>query len=126
LDWLVNSGIACHCFNISNLALLLSFSEKRNLYKLYTLDMGLLCAVSMNGIQDALLSGDIRINEGMFAENYVAVAHAKKELHCIIATKRGACLNLGLTKSGCCDSSRVALKKVFRRRAFDTVLKAKT
>jgi len=77
-NWLVDAGIAYHCFNISNLALPLSFSEKRNLYKLYMLDTGLLCAMSMNGIQGALLSGDIKINEGMVVENYVATVLAKK------------------------------------------------
>ena len=77
-NWLVDAGIAYHCFNISNLALPLSFSEKRNLYKLYMLDTGLLCAMSMNGIQSALLSGGLKINEGMVAENFVAAELAKK------------------------------------------------
>jgi len=77
-NWLIDAGIAYHCFNISNLALPLSFSEKRNLYKLYLLDTGLLCAMSMKGIQSEILSGDIKINEGMFAENYVAAVLAKK------------------------------------------------
>ncbi|MDR1061104.1 MAG: AAA family ATPase, partial [Clostridiales bacterium] len=77
-NWLADAGIAYHCFNISNIALPLSFSEKRNLYKLYMLDTGLLCAMSMSGIQSALLAGDIKINEGMVAENYVAAALAKK------------------------------------------------
>jgi predicted AAA+ superfamily ATPase len=77
-NWLEDAGIAYHCFNISNLALPLSFSEKRNLYKLYMLDTGLLCAMSMNGIQSALLSGDIKINEGMVTENAVASELFKK------------------------------------------------
>jgi len=79
-NWLVEAGVAYHCFNISGLALPLSFSQKRNLYKLYMLDTGLLCAMSMNGIQNSLLSGDIKINEGMVAENYVAAALAKKKI----------------------------------------------
>jgi len=79
-NWLVDAGVAYHCFNISGLALPLSFSQKRNLYKLYMLDTGLLCAMSMNGIQNALLSGDIKINEGMVAENYVAAALTKKRI----------------------------------------------
>ena len=77
-NWLHDAGIAYHCFNVSDLALPLSFSEKRNLYKLYMLDTGLLCAMSMNGIQSALLEGNIKINEGMVAENYVAAVLAKK------------------------------------------------
>lgn len=77
-NWLNDAGVAYHCFNVSELALPLSFSEKRNLYKVYMLDTGLLCAMSMNGIQSALLEGNIKINEGMVTENYVAATLAKK------------------------------------------------
>jgi len=76
--WLSEAGIAYHCFNITALELPLSFSEKRNLYKLYMLDTGLLCAMTMDGIQNAVLSGDIRINEGAVAENTVAAELAKR------------------------------------------------
>jgi predicted AAA+ superfamily ATPase len=76
--WLAEAGIAYHCFNISALELPLSFSEKRNLYKLYMLDTGLLCAMAMDGIQSAVLSGDIRINEGSVAENAVAAELVKR------------------------------------------------
>jgi len=79
-NWLNDAGIAYHCFNVSNLELPLSFSEKRNLYKLYMLDTGLLCALSMNGIQNELLLGNIKINEGMIAENYVAATLVKQNI----------------------------------------------
>jgi len=76
--WLSEAGIAYHCFNTAALELPLSFSEKRNLYKLYMLDTGLLCAMSMDGIQSAVLSGNMRINEGAVAENTVAAELAKR------------------------------------------------
>jgi predicted AAA+ superfamily ATPase len=76
--WLSEAGIAYHCFNTSALELPLSLSEKRNLYKLYMLDTGLLCAMTMDGIQNAVLSGDIRINEGSVAENAVAAELVKR------------------------------------------------
>jgi predicted AAA+ superfamily ATPase len=75
--WLAEAGIAYHCFNVAALELPLSFTEKRNLYKLYMLDTGLLCAMAMDGIQEAVLAGDIRINEGAVAENTVAAELAK-------------------------------------------------
>ena len=78
--WLSEAGIAYHCFNIAALELPLSFSEKRNLYKLYMLDTGLLCAMTMDGIQNAVLSGDIRINEGAVVENTVAAELAKRSI----------------------------------------------
>ncbi|MCL2059960.1 MAG: AAA family ATPase [Oscillospiraceae bacterium] len=76
--WLSEAGIAYHCYNVSALELPLSFSEKRNLYKLYLFDTGLLCAMTMDGIQNAVLSGDIRINEGAVAENAVAAELVKR------------------------------------------------
>ena len=76
--WLAEAGIAYHCFNAAALELPLSFSEKRNLFKLYMLDTGLLCAMAMDGIQSAVLSGDIRINEGAVAENTVAAELVKR------------------------------------------------
>ena len=76
--WLSEAGIAYHCFNITALELPLSFSEKRNLYKLYMLDTGLLCAMTMDGIQNAVLSGDLRINEGAVTENAVAAELVKR------------------------------------------------
>jgi predicted AAA+ superfamily ATPase len=76
--WLSDAGIVYHCFNITSLELPLSFSEKRNLYKLYMLDTGLLCAMTMDGVQNAVLSGDIRINEGALVENTVATELTKR------------------------------------------------
>ena len=76
--WLSEAGIAYHCFNTSALELPLSLSEKRNLYKLYLHDAGLLCAMIMDGIQSAVLSGDLRINEGAITENVVAAELAKR------------------------------------------------
>jgi predicted AAA+ superfamily ATPase len=76
--WLSEAGIAYHCFNTTALELPLMFSEKRNLYKLYLFDTGLLCAMIMDGIQYAVLSGDIRINEGAVVENTVAAELVKR------------------------------------------------
>jgi predicted AAA+ superfamily ATPase len=42
------------------------------------LDTGLLCAMTMDGIQNAVLSGNIRINEGAVAENAVAAELKKR------------------------------------------------
>jgi len=78
--WLHDAGIAYHCFNTTALELPLSFSVKRNLYKLYMLDTGLFCAMTMDGIQNAVLSGDIRINEGAVAENTVAAELVKRSI----------------------------------------------
>ena len=76
--WMNEAGITYNCFNVSALDISLSFNEKRNLYKLYLLDTGLLCALGYTGIQNALLLGDIGVNEGGITENAVAASLAKK------------------------------------------------
>ena len=78
--WMSEAGITYNCFNVTALEAPLSFNEKRNLYKLYMLDTGLLCALGFMGIQSALLMGDIGINEGSITENAVAAALAKKNI----------------------------------------------
>lgn len=76
--WLSEAGVGYHCFNIGALELPLEFSAKRNLYKLYIVDTGLLCALAMGGIQSQILLGQIEINQGGIAENAVACELAKK------------------------------------------------
>lgn len=78
--WLTEAGMAYNCFNVTELDPYLTLSEKRNLYKLYFLDTGLLCAQGMRGIQAVLLSGDIDVNAGGITENAVGSALAKKDI----------------------------------------------
>lgn len=78
--WLTEAGIAYNCFNVTALETNLSFNEKRNLYKLYMVDTGLLCAQGMKGIQSELLTGNIEVNEGGITENFVGATFAKKDI----------------------------------------------
>lgn len=77
-EWLVDAGIAYQSFYLSAFELPFSFVEKRNLYKLFVLDTGLLCNMGMQGMQFQVLNGDISINEGALTENFVADELAKK------------------------------------------------
>lgn len=76
-EWLVDAGVAYYSFNTSALELPFSFTEKRNMYKLFLHDNGLLCRQSLNGLQFAILRGDIAINEGALTENFVATELSK-------------------------------------------------
>ncbi len=76
-EWLTDAGIAYFSFNVGALTLPFALQEKRNLYKLYLLDTGLLCSLIMNDIQSKILLGDISINEGAIAENFVAAELSK-------------------------------------------------
>lgn len=76
--WLVDAGIAYFSFNVSALELPLAFSEKRNLYKLFMLDTGLLCSLCLPAMQFEVLNGIIDINEGALTENFVAAEMIKR------------------------------------------------
>lgn len=76
-QWLVDAGIAYYSFNTTALELPFSFTEKRNMYKLFLHDTGLLCRQSLRGAQFAVLSGDISVNEGALTENFVAAELVK-------------------------------------------------
>lgn len=78
--WLADAGIAYFSFNAGAFELPLSFSEKRNLYKLFLLDTGLLSHLSLRRIQFNVLNGEIDINEGALTENFVAAELVKRGL----------------------------------------------
>ena len=70
--WLYDAGIANYCFNISTLQLPFELNERRNIYKFFMRDTGLLSCMSLGNVQNAILNGDISINEGSITENSVA------------------------------------------------------
>jgi len=116
--WLTEAGVSYNCFNVASLELPLSFNEKRNLYKLYMLDTGLLCAQSMNGIQSFLLSGDITVNEGGITENAVAAALAKKGVPLYYYDKNSRCeLDFVLTEEGKASVIEVKSGKRYKEHA---------
>ena len=71
-SWLDDAGVAYFCYNLHSLALPFEQEENRNLFKVYLLDTGLLCALWEDNIQLKVMSGEIDINEGALTENFVA------------------------------------------------------
>lgn len=71
-QWLQDAGIALFCYNTHSLSLPFAQYENRNLFKVYLLDTGLLCAMWGNNIQWQVMQGDLTINEGALTENFVA------------------------------------------------------
>ncbi|WP_297566000.1 ATP-binding protein [uncultured Faecalibaculum sp.] len=78
--WLEEAGVALPCYNTSAPVTPLRLNEKRNLFKLFMNDTGLLCAASLGNIQFALLQGELDINSGSILENAFAQALASKGL----------------------------------------------
>jgi len=76
-QWLEDAGIAHFCYNTHALNLPFEQYENRNLFKVYLLDTGLLCAMWGDKIQWQVMNGDITINEGALTENFVATELVK-------------------------------------------------
>ncbi len=70
--WLKNAGVAIPVYNLEEPKMPLKLAETRNLFKLFSNDVGLLTAQYANGIQTKILSGDIAVNYGAIYENVVA------------------------------------------------------
>lgn len=70
--WLSDAGVALPCYNITAPQAPLQLNEKRNLFKLFMGDIGLLCAACMENIQFGILNGDLSVNMGSILENTMA------------------------------------------------------
>ena len=71
-NWLADAGVALPCYNVEAPQPPLTLSEKRNLFKLFMGDTGLLCAACMENVQFGILNGDLQINMGSILENMIA------------------------------------------------------
>lgn len=71
-EWLSEAGVALPCFNVIEPQPSLRLNEKRNLFKLFMGDTGLLCAACMENVQFDLLQGRLDINMGSILENIIA------------------------------------------------------
>ena len=71
-NWLADAGVALPCYNVAEPQPPLQLNEKRNLFKLYANDVGLLCASCMENIQFELLMGNVEVNMGSILENAFA------------------------------------------------------
>ena len=70
--WLKDAGVAIPVFNIEKPKSPLKLASSRNLFKLFSNDVGLLACQYSDGIQLRILTGDDTINYGAIYENVVA------------------------------------------------------
>ncbi len=70
--WLKDAGVAIAVYNVEELKTPLKLAETRNLFKLFSNDVGLLAAQYADGIQLRIINGDKDINFGAVFENAVA------------------------------------------------------
>ncbi len=70
--WPADAGVALPCYNVTQPAVPLALSEKRNLFKLFMCNTGLLAAASMQNIRFDILQGHVDVNLGSILENLFA------------------------------------------------------
>lgn len=70
--WIREAGVAIGVYNIEEPKLPLELAKLRNLFKLFSNDVGLLACQYTDGIQLRILNNDIDINYGSIYENAVA------------------------------------------------------
>lgn len=72
--WLSDAGVALPSYNVTEPQPPLQLNEKRNIFKLFMNDTGLLCAACMKNIQFDILQGNVNVNMGSILENLFAQA----------------------------------------------------
>lgn len=70
--WLVDAGVALPCYNVKAPAPSLALNEQRNLFKLFSSDVGLLGSMLERSVQFDLVQGDAGVNCGAILENLAA------------------------------------------------------
>ena len=70
--WLADAGVAIPACCVDEPKSPVRLSEKRNMFKLFANDVGLLAAMYMDGIQLRILAGDRALNIGAVYENVIA------------------------------------------------------
>ena len=78
--WLKNAGVAIPAYCVEEPKSPLKLSEKRNLFKLFPNDVGLLAAMYANGIQLRLLAGESGLNIGAVYENVIVLADTNYQI----------------------------------------------
>lgn len=90
--WLKDAGVAIPVYNIEEPKSPLKLASSRNLFKLFSNDVGLLACQYSDGIQLKMLIGDDAINYGSIFENVVAqelLAHGFNDLYYYNSKKMG-------------------------------------
>lgn len=77
VQWLADAGVCLLAYNLNSFEQPFSLYEKRNLYKIYFLDSGLLARMCLNGNKFDFINGEIGMNEGALTENFVATELSK-------------------------------------------------
>ena len=81
--------MAYYSYNVNAFSLPFANIENKVLFKLFMVDPGLVCYMSLSGRQFEVMNGTIDVNEGALSEEFVAAELSKKgiDLHLNLAQK---------------------------------------
>ncbi len=129
--WLVDAGVALSVCNVTEPRHPLKMCEQRSFFKLFSSDVGLLCAMAGMDVVKSVLSDDLGVNYGSIYENAVAqelAAHGHElrfyrskgtgELDFVIESGQGWALPVEV-KSGKDYRRHSALSKVLSSPNYD-------
>lgn len=77
INWLVEFGLICKCYNLHNLELPLEGNKDEDIFKIHVADTGLFVAMLEDGTEYNIINGDLRVYKGAIFENIVADAFNK-------------------------------------------------
>lgn len=123
--WLKDAGVAIPVFNIEGPKSPLKLASSRNLFKLFSNDVGLLACQYSNGIQLRILTGDDTINYGAIYENVVAqelLAHGFEDLFYYNSKKMGEVDFVTELKGNVFPIEVKSGKEYYRHRALNNIL----
>lgn len=89
--WLSDAGVALPCYNVTEPVMPLKINEKHNLFKLFLVDTGLLCAASFENVQFEILQGNLDVNMGSILENVFAQMLTENGFSIRYYDKKGKC-----------------------------------
>lgn len=70
--WLSDAGVTLPCYNLGAPLIPFRINERRNLFRLFLCDTGLLCAMCMENVQFEILKENLEVNMGSIVENCAA------------------------------------------------------
>lgn len=89
--WLKDAGVALPCYNVMEPVIPLKVSQKHNLFKLFMVDTGLLCAASLGNVQFEILQNNLTVNMGSILENMFAQIFECNGFDLYFYDKKGKC-----------------------------------
>jgi predicted AAA+ superfamily ATPase len=89
LAWLRDAGLVEYCYNLQEPAMPLAMNVRRDSFKLYLHDTGLLLSMLDNAVSLAILNDDVYVNAGGIIENAVGEALAKNGIPLTYFDKQG-------------------------------------